>query len=585
MAEAVDVLVVGGGLGGVAAASAAASYGVTTLLIEASGWLGGQLTAQGICTPDEVGLENQPVVETCGATAGYQDLKHRIREHYRTNVGLSAAGRAKNPLNPGGCWVNYGFATEPLVATKIIDDVLGAQSTLTVWKGALATDVQRDANGAIASVTIAKADGTTVEIAPRFVLDATETGDFAAAAGLRMHVGAEARGETGESGAADEAHPDWIQPITYPIALVYRSDGGDYTIPKPDGYDAVKAQQSFTLVDGAITRMFGPEQFWTYRRVIDRSLFDDPNYRYDVATINTGSNDYRGAAYPSGDAAQDQQTLHDARLASRCYLYWLQTEAPRDKTLRDGGGHGYPELMPATEFWGTGDYLAPQPYIREARRIDARTIVVQGDIDDTNPGVRARNFADSCGVGNYHMDVHAGPNGMPESHFGTKPYEIPTGALVPKDCPNLLAAGKCLGVTHLTNGAYRLHPQEWNVGESAGTLAAFCLQAGVLPGEVLDSPNDLLVRYQATLLARGVPLFWWLDVTASRPQFAAIGMAGVRGAFEGDPGSLAFRPDDAFPASERAAMEAKLGQSFDWPTGNLTRAEAAAVVAKGMGWL
>ena len=41
---------------------------------------------------------------------------------------------------------------------------------------------------------------------------------------------------------------------------------------------------------------------------------------------------------------------------------------------------------------------------------------------------------------------------------------------------NLLPAGKNLGTTHITNGCYRVHPVEWNIGESAGALAASLLQ-------------------------------------------------------------------------------------------------------------
>jgi FAD dependent oxidoreductase len=47
-----DVLVVGGGLGGVAAATAAADRGVDTCLTEETSWLGGQLSAQGVSAPD-----------------------------------------------------------------------------------------------------------------------------------------------------------------------------------------------------------------------------------------------------------------------------------------------------------------------------------------------------------------------------------------------------------------------------------------------------------------------------------------------------------------------------------------------------
>jgi hypothetical protein len=40
---------------------------------------------------------------------------------------------------------------------------------------------------------------------------------------------------------------------------------------------------------------------------------------------------------------------------------------------------------------------------------------------------------------------------------------------------NLVAGAKNIGTTHISNGAYRLHHTEWNIGEAAGALAAFCL--------------------------------------------------------------------------------------------------------------
>jgi hypothetical protein len=79
--------------------------------------------------------------------------------------------------------------------------------------------------------------------------------------------------------------------------------------------------------------------------------------------------------------------------------------------------------------------------------------------------------------------------------------------LIPQRVENLLPASKNLGTTHITNGCYRLHPVEWNIGEAAGLLAAFCLDRRVSPRAVRNSPA-LLSDFQAVLVAQGVELSW-----------------------------------------------------------------------------
>ena len=80
------------------------------------------------------------------------------------------------------------------------------------------------------------------------------------------------------------------------------------------------------------------------------------------------------------------------------------------------------------------------------------------------------------GVGCYRIDLHPRVSGAGYLDLGCWPFQIPLGALIPVRVENLLPGGKNLGVTHITNGAYRVHPVEWNVGEAAGLLAAFCLE-------------------------------------------------------------------------------------------------------------
>jgi hypothetical protein len=102
----------------------------------------------------------------------------------------------------------------------------------------------------------------------------------------------------------------------------------------------------------------------------------------------------------------------------------------------------------------------------------------------------------------------------------THPFQLPLGALVPRRTRNLLAACKDAGVTHVANGATRLQPVEWAIGEAAGTLAAFCLDHGLTPREVWGSPAWTRAL-QRRLLERGAPIAWTLDAPPGHPEFVA----------------------------------------------------------------
>jgi hypothetical protein len=124
---------------------------------------------------------------------------------------------------------------------------------------------------------------------------------------------------------------------------------------------------------------------------------------------------------------------------------------------------------------------------------------------------RAEDFPDTVGVGCYRIDLHPSTAGRGYLDIATYPFQIPLGALLPQRLENLLAAGKCLSVTHITNGCYRLHPVEWNVGEAAGALAAYCLDHRTSPRAVRNSPARL-VESQELLVSIGVQLHWPADI-------------------------------------------------------------------------
>src|SRR2546423_4872245 len=83
----------------------------------------------------------------------------------------------------------------------------------------------------------------------------------------------------------------------------------------------------------------------------------------------------------------------------------------------------------------------------------------------------AEPFADSVGVGSYRIDLHPSSGGDNYIDISSLPFQIPLGALICRRMDNLIPAAKNIGVTHITNGCYRLHPVEWNIGESAAGRA------------------------------------------------------------------------------------------------------------------
>jgi len=561
-----DIAIIGGGLGGVAAALSACAAGASVVLTESTDWLGGQMTSQGTSALDE-----HPYIETFGGTRTYYELRERIRSHYRARFGIERMPNGA-PLNPGNGWVS-NLCFEPIVGAHALEAMLAAHiesGRLTILYGVelIAAEVEQDT---IRSVTLAAGTNSEITVVANMFLDATDLGDLLPLVGAEYVTGAEAFDDTAEPFApAGPPRPTEVQGFTFPFAVEY-CPGEDHTIPKPAGYEYFCATQPYTLT---LAHRSGPPRpfrvfehsptglppFWTYRRLLDGSL-DSSGQARDIAMINWPGNDYHHGDILGADHPERAHLLHEARNLSLGFLYWLQTECPRD----DGSGFGYPGMRLLPEVMGTADGLSKAPYIRESRRIVARTRILATDILDVGQdSARAINHRDSVGIGWYHMDVHPA-NGNPIDRYEpTKPFQIPLGALIPQRVRNLLAACKNIGTTHLSNGAYRLHPVEWNIGESAGILAAMCCAENLDPAQV-HADSRRRMRLQSLLLKRGIPLAWTLDVPYDHPLFELTQHLCVAGAIvsEGPRSrSLNILPDERLMSVELEAVRVAADQ-FD----------------------
>jgi glycine/D-amino acid oxidase-like deaminating enzyme len=480
-----EILVVGGGLGGVAAALAARRGGRRVLLTEATDWVGGQLTAQAV-PPDE-----HPWIERFGCSASYRALREGIREHYRAHLPLTPRERARTALNPGGCRVS-ALCCEPRAALAVLEALLGATPRLLEH-----TPVSAAVDGDHVRAVTLEGPGGQVTVEADWVIDATETGELLALAGCEHVTGIESQAMTGEPHAPADARPDSIQAPTWCFALDHRT-GEDHTVPRPRGYERWRAHLTWDAPDPrtgvlAARRLEpnpdgdpaalgfdrdddeGDRELWTFRRIAARANFVAGAYPSDVTIANWPQLDCE-----TGDPG-------DARELSLSFLHWLQAE------------QGLRGLRLRGDVTGTAGGLANALYVRESRRIRSEHTIVEHEL-----GTR---HADSIGIGSYRIDLHPRTGGEGYLDIDSPPFEIPLGALVPVRMENLLPGAKNLGSTHITNGCHRLHPVEWNVGEAAGALAAFCARERCRPREVRARPV-LCEAYRAQLARDGVELSW-----------------------------------------------------------------------------
>lgn len=520
-----DVVIIGGGFGGCAAALAACRNGLNVVMTEETDWIGGQVSQQGV-PPDE-----HPWIETHGASASYRTFRNKVREYYRRNYPLTDEARACEFLNPGDGLVSR-LCHEPIVSEAVLTEMLlpylstGKLKLLLRYKARYA-EMKGDSIRAVE--VYCKETGHSMALSAPYFVDTTECGDLLPLTQTEYVTGAEAKSETNELHAAAEAMPMNNQAFTVCFAMDY-VPGANLTIDKPADYafwhdyiPSLKPAWSGRLIDLSYpdpitlkTRQTGfhPEgkelrvfNLWNYRRIISRKNFTPGLYSGDITIVNWPQNDYLLGNLLDVPEVEFEKHIAQAKQLNLSLFYWLQTEAPRPD-----GGMGWPGLRLRGDVLGTDDGMAKYPYIREARRIKALFTVTEEHVGKENRKLatgetRAAEFYDSIGIGYYRIDLHPSFGGDNYIDIDSLPFQIPLGALIPQRVDNLLPACKNIGTTHITNGCYRLHPVEWSVGEAVGMLLAYAKEKKVLPRTVREN-RTLLSDFQQRIQAQGAEIGW-----------------------------------------------------------------------------
>jgi FAD dependent oxidoreductase len=173
---------------------------------------------------------------------------------------------------------------------------------------------------------------------------------------------------------------------------------------------------------------------------------------------------------------------------------------------------GYPEGFSVSEIdISRRDYkddfyrktLLPQMYqdLEKALSGLEAVAVVSGQkpLESVKRRTRSTIYQDSVGIGHYAIDFHPCMTKTPAEAPGNTeregerqgagqayPFEIPLRSMIPQKIDNMLVAGKSIATSHIAAAAYRVHSFEWSSGVAAGTTAAFALEKGIAPYELVD---------------------------------------------------------------------------------------------------
>lgn len=479
-----SILVVGGGASGVTAGLQASRLGVKTLIVEETDWLGGMLTSAGVSAVD--GNHKLP-------SGLWGEFRQKLYDYY--------GGPAK--VETG--WVSNTLF-EPVVGNEIFREMTTNNPNLNIWYKTRFSNITKTATGW--DVKVLKGNKSYL-IHANIVIDCTELGDVMAAAGANFFVGMDSRARTGEIYAPVEAN-NIIQDLTYVAVLKDYGKGTDKTIPKPAGYDPKEFEHSCNIADPAAndtSAVLDCDKMLNYGRL--------PNGKYMINWPKHGNDIYLNIIAKT--PAEREEELKKAKLHTLRFIYYIQTVLGKKN-------------LGLSEEFGTKDNLPKIPYYRESRRLDG---VVNLSVQYLEKPYEQKYPLYRTGVivGDYTIDHHHLKNPeAPEIDFikiRIPSYNVPLGALIPKNLSNFIVAEKSIAVSNIVAGATRLQPVVLEIGQAAGALAALSI---INKQEI----KDINIRtVQSKLLDAKVYLMPFLDVKASDPYFKAVQKIGATGILKG----------------------------------------------------
>jgi hypothetical protein len=516
-----QVLVIGGSASGISAGLQSARMGVATLVVEATPWLGGMITAAGVSAFD--GNHAMP--------AGlFGEFRQRLYDYY---------GGA-NAVSTG--WVSNTLF-EPHIGDSIFKAMARQEKKLFIKYLYQFKEIIKEGNTITGALFYHIQNGSLLKVTAQRVIDATELGDALASAKIPYDLGMESNDMTKEQVNLSGAN-DIIQDITY-VAILKDFGSPQAFIPRPAHYDS-------TEFDGSNTSFYKDTN--RKRPSVDAKKMLEygkmPNNKYMLNWPIYGNDIYLNVVEKTPN--QREELLNQAKQQTLRFVYFIQKDL------------GFNHFSLANDEFPTKDKLALYPYHRESRRMHGMVRMLVQHISkpfDTPQPLYTTGIA----VGDYPVDHHHKKNTAAPQHlefFPVPSFNIPLGALIPKVVSNFIVAEKSISVSNIVNGTTRLQPCVMQIGQAAGLLAAQSIIDKVAPKAIS------IRKVQKVLLDANGYIMPYKDVPLNDKYFKAIQKIGATGLLRGVgvptgwANATYFHPNDKVSSKEfLATWEQKFGRS------------------------
>lgn len=521
-----DLAVVGGGIGGVCAAVAAARRGLSVVILEDTHMLGGQATTSGVSAMDVTYFYEKALTEY----GLWGEITKRIQKIYDDEL--------DRPVNVCRYRLD-SFGANVVVTERVLTEMV-EEAGVRCLRNTTVTEGIRSKDRTILYTNRG-------HIKAGIAIDATEDGSLIALMKIPHRIGNTRF--VNQQAIDDQFHRIPIQDITQ-VAVIRRLPDGE-EIPEslrlheaPPLYERYRAEVARAFPDAPGHQKVHPNGFAGYRAVPDLASelrYTGEDWEIISRTALNYHNDLAIAAdYLTSAESREDYEVH-AIYRTLAILYYLQVELGQpwivadDEGYADGPGParsipGHPELDEILK------HFPPRPYIRESRRILGKDTITGKDIYRSRNHGEARWNVDSIAVGTYPPDLHGGRKNENleadlEETLADKPniwregpFPIPLGTLIPANTNSFIAAEKNISSSRIAAGAIRLHPTVAATGEAAGVLAALSTR------DQMPVSKVPVLSVQTSLIAGGALLapMYIEGIDSAHPDFIPVTLAVAR---------------------------------------------------------